>query len=63
MKGWTLHVLAHGWAFDERDGGAVAGECVEGFLGVAADDGDFDLGVFCEEACDEAGQQVLADGL
>jgi len=62
-EGFDVDVLAESGAFDEGDLSAAVGESFEDGLGVAAVDGDFDLGVFGEEAGDEPGQEVLADGL
>ena len=50
-------------AFDEGELDVAAGEGVEHLVGVAAADGDADAGVGVEEGGDEAGQEVLADGL
>lgn len=62
-EGFDVDVLAKGRAFDEGDVGAVVGEGFENGLGVAAEDGDFYLGIFGEEGCDEAREKILADGL
>ena len=63
MKGWTctswrmagpsMSAMAARWAVSAS----------EGFLGVAADDGDFDFGMLCKEARDASGKQILTDGL